>query len=93
MARFDMTFVVSIDGGFNNTTLQFFDEIPQKMEQANIPFTQHWGKTNGYTPVRVQNAYGADFTAWKNARHQLLPDPADRALFTNDYMSARGLDA
>ncbi len=93
MNRFDTTFVVSIDGIFNNTTLQFFDQIPQKMEQAGIPFTQHWGKTNGYTPARVQNAYGADLTAWTDARHQLLPDPGDRALFTNDYMIQRGIDA
>ncbi len=93
MNRFDTTFVVSIDGIFNNTSLAFFDAIAPKIEQAGIPFTQHWGKTNGYTPARVQNAYGADFTAWKDARHQLLPDPADRALFTNDYMQQRGLDA
>ena len=93
MNRFDTTFVVSIDGVFNNTTLAFFDEIAPKMEQAGIPFTQHWGKTNAYTPARVQTAFGADFTAWKAARQQLLPDPADRALFTNDYMIARGLDA
>jgi FAD/FMN-containing dehydrogenase len=93
MNRFDTTFVVSVDGVFNNTSLQFFDAIPAKMDAAGIPFTQHWGKTNGYTPARTAAAFGADLTAWKDAREDLLPDPADRALFTNDYMRERGLDS
>ncbi len=92
MNRFDTTFVVSIDGVFNNTTLAFFDAIPAKMEAAGIPFTQHWGKTNGMNAARIQNSYGADFASWKSARAQLLPDPADRAMFTNKYMRDRGLD-
>ena len=92
MNKFDTTFVVSIDGVFNNTTLDFFDAIPAKMEQAGIPFTQHWGKTNGYTPARVQAAFGSNFTDWKAVRHQLLPNAADRDLFTNQYMIDRGLD-
>ncbi len=92
MNRYDTTFVVSIDGVFNNTTLAFFDAIPAKMEAEGIPFTQHWGKTNGMNPARMQASFGADFTAWKNARQQLLPNAADRDLFTNDYMRARGLD-
>ncbi len=92
MNRYDTTFVVSIDGVFNNTTLAFFDAIPAKMEAEGIPFTQHWGKTNGMNAARIQASFGADFTAWKAARHQLLPNAADRDLFTNDYMRARGLD-
>jgi len=92
MNRFDTTFVVSIDGVHNKTSMNFFDAIPARMEAAGIPFTQHWGKVNGYTPARVAATFGSDFSNWVAARHVLLPDAADRALFSNSYMKARGLD-
>jgi hypothetical protein len=72
--------------------MNFFDAIPARMEAAGIPFTQHWGKVNGYTPARVAATFGSDFSNWVAARHVLLPDAADRALFSNSYMKARGLD-
>ena len=53
--------------------------IPAAMDAQGIPFTQHWGKTNGYTPARVQTMFGPDYNAWIAARHTLLPDPADGA--------------
>lgn len=90
--RWDPTFVISIDGVYNEAALRFFAAIPERMEARGIPFTQHWGKTNGYTPRRVRAAYGADYDRWIAARHRLLPDPATRALFTNAYMRERGLD-
>lgn len=93
MNRFDTSFVVSIDGIFNAASNRFFAAIPARMEAAGIPFTQHWGKTNGYTPARTAAAFGGDLAAWIAARHRLLPDPVDRVTFTNAYMRERGLDA
>ncbi|MDB5704726.1 MAG: FAD-binding protein [Sphingomonas bacterium] len=93
MNRFDTTFVVSIDGVYNKTSLAFFAAVPKAMEAAGIPFGQHWGKANDYTPARVRAAFGSNLDDWIAARHELLPDPADRAMFTNDYMRKRGLDA
>lgn len=90
--RWDPTFVVSIDGVWNNSSLEFFDKIPERMEVNGIPFTQHWGKTNGYTRQRVETAYETNFGKWVAARHQLLPDPADREMFSNEFMRLRGLD-
>jgi hypothetical protein len=90
--RFDkMTMVVSLDGVFNDQTADFFDLAAKAMEQAKIPYTQHWGKVNAYTGPRLKAAYGDDFDAWLAARKKLLPDPADRAVFTNAYMEERGL--
>jgi hypothetical protein len=90
--KWDTTFVVSIDGIYNNDSLRFFDLIPAKMEQAGIPYTQHWGKTSSYTPARVREAYGnAVVDAWIGAREHLLPDPADRATFSNAYLRDIGL--
>jgi hypothetical protein len=90
--RWDRTFVVSIDGVWNNDSLEFFDKIPERMEVNNIPFTQHWGKTNGYTRQRIEDVFGTDYGKWIAARHALLPDPADRDMFANQYLKARGLD-
>ena len=90
--RWDTTFVVSLDGVWNQTSLDFFDLIPAAMEAANIPFTQHWGKTNGYTPARVAAAYGNGLAKWKAARVRLQPDRQLRDMFTNAYLRERGLD-
>lgn len=91
MNRFDDNFVVSIDGVYNDTALNFFDAVPGAMEAAGIPYTQHWGKSNGYTKPRLQSIFGADLVAWKNARQTLLPDADDRKLFENEYMKRCGL--
>ncbi|MEO0439786.1 MAG: FAD-linked oxidase, partial [Pseudomonadota bacterium] len=63
-----------------------------KMDSKSIPFTQHWGKSNAYTPQRVRNAYGdMNVGKWKAAREQLLPDPADQAAFSNAFLRNCGL--
>lgn len=92
MNKWDRTFVVSVDGIWNKKAVKFFDAIPAAMESAEIPFTQHWGKHNGYTDARVRSAFGGDRAKWIAARHALIPDAGDRARFTNDFMRERGLD-
>jgi FAD binding domain/D-arabinono-1,4-lactone oxidase len=89
--RFPTTMMVSLDGIFNAQSVAFFAKAADALEQAGIPYTQHWGKVNAYTKARLQQAYGANLDAWLAARKQLLPDPADRAIFTNPYMEERGL--
>jgi hypothetical protein len=90
--RWDTTFVVSIDGMFNQDSMRFFDEIPAKMDTKGIAFTQHWGKSNGYTPQRVRDASGdVNVDKWIAAREQWLPDPADRAAFANGFLRDCGL--
>lgn len=93
MNKWDRTFVISIDGIWNKKAVKFFDAMPAAMEQAAIPFTQHWGKHNGYTDGRLKTAFGSNRTKWIDARHALIPDATDRDRFTNDYMRQRGLDA
>ncbi|NNC73178.1 MAG: FAD-binding protein [Sphingomonadaceae bacterium] len=89
--KWDTTLVVSVDGVENAKARQFFKAMPDTMEAAGIPFTQHWGKTNHYTKQRIATAYGDNAMHWIAAREELLPDPADRAMFENDYLRARGL--
>ena len=93
MNRFETTFVISLDGVWNQKSLAFFNAIPTWLADAGITFTQHWGKSNAWTPARVRSVFGDDYDKWIAARHHLLPDPQDRAMFTNIYMQERGLDA
>jgi FAD/FMN-containing dehydrogenase len=89
--RWDPTAVISIDGIYNPSSLKFLDAVPARMEAKGIPFAQHWGKINGYTPARVEAAFGQDRDKWLAARHALLPDPVDRVLFENDFVRRAGL--
>jgi hypothetical protein len=89
--RFDTTLAISIDGVDSNRSRAFFAAAADRIEQLGIPFTQHWGKVNHYTPARVAAAYGANVGKWRAARRAVLPDPADRALFDNAYIAERGL--
>ncbi len=89
--RFDTGLMVSIDGIDNAASRAYFGAAADRVEAKGIPFTQHWGKTNHYTPQRVRNAFGANVDAWRAARRQLLPDARDRATFDNSYIRERGL--
>ncbi len=92
--RWDMTFVVSIDGIANDDSTEFFNAMPAKMASKGIAFTQHWGKTNAYNAARVRAVYGnAAVNKWIAARQNLLPDPAVRAMFANALIRRCGLDA
>jgi hypothetical protein len=92
MNRFDQTCVISLDGIWNKATRKFLDAVPDAMEAAGIPYTQHWGKTNGYTPKRLKRIYGDDYDAWIRARHELLASENERALFNSEFMKTTGLD-
>lgn len=90
--RFPVGLMVSIDGVDNGPSRAYFAAAADRMEVLRIPFTQHWGKTNAYTPARVRAAYGADVVdRWRAARRMVLPDATDRALFDNAYIRERGL--
>ena len=89
--RFDTTLVVNIDGLDNQRTRAYFQAAAERLEAEGIPFTQHWGKVNAYTPERVKRAYGANADRWVAARKRILPDVQDRSLFENDYRRGLGL--
>jgi hypothetical protein len=90
--KFDTGLMISLDGVDSKGTRAFFAAAADRLEAKGIDYTQHWGKVNSYTKARVLKAYGGNAGKWIAARHQLIPDPADRAVFTNAYMVERGLD-
>lgn len=91
--KWPRTFVVSIDGLYNEDSVKMFNRLAGKMEQKGIEFTQHWGKSNAYDKDRVRDLYGAaNVQKWRDARAELMPDPVVRAMFENDLMRRCGLD-
>jgi len=89
--RFATGLMISIDGVDNQHSRAFFAAAADRVEAAGIAFTQHWGKSNAYTPQRVAKAYGGNLQKWLDARRKVLPTIADRAVFDNDYIKERGL--
>lgn len=89
--RFDTSLVVSLDGVDSQRSRAYFQAAAERLEAQAIPFTQHWGKVNAYTPDRVRRAYGANVDRWIAARRRVLPDVQDRILFDNDYLRGLGL--
>lgn len=86
LARFAPTCVIDLDGVHAKSTLAVMEGARRRLEAAQIPFTQHWGKLHGLTPARVRASYGPDLTEWLRARRQLLPTPAARFTFSNELL-------
>jgi len=63
------------------------------LDDANIPYTLHWGQKLREDPVWVQKAYGPALQAWLAQRHAWLPTPQARRLFSNDVLAKMGLSA
>jgi hypothetical protein len=89
--RFDVGLMISIDGIDSAHSRAFFAGAADRLEALGIAYTQHWGKSNAYTPERVKAAYGANVDKWRAARRRVLPAQADRTLFDNAYIAERGL--
>jgi FAD binding domain-containing protein len=89
--KFGTGLMVSIDGVDSKKSRAYFAAAADRLEAKGIDFTQHWGKVNGYTKARVLKAYGGNVAKWLNARKQVLPGAADRAVFDNAYIEERGL--
>ena len=89
--RFDIGLMISIDGIDSANSRAFFAAAADRLEAQGIAYTQHWGKSNAYTPARVKAAYGGNVDKWLAARRRVLPTAADRAVFDNAYAAERGL--
>ena len=89
--KFDVGLMISIDGVDNASSRAYFNAAAATLETLGIGYTQHWGKTNAYNPVRVAKAYGTKLQTWSDCRRKVLPAVADRHLFDNDYTRRCGL--
>ncbi len=89
--KFDPTCVLEVDGLNNERTRTYTEQVWNKLEQAGIPFTMHWGKFNYFlTRDRLQSMYGESLDKWIESRETLLT-PEVRKVFTNEFLRGVGL--
>ena len=70
----------------------YYKQVFQAMDDANIQFTLHWGQEGDYSPKRLAAMYGNAVKSWVEDRNRLLPDPIMLYMFSNDFMKWCGLN-
>jgi FAD/FMN-containing dehydrogenase len=84
--RFDPTCVMELDGANSTSTRTFFKRVWHAFDQAEIPYTLHWGKANDHlTAARVRRMYGENLNHWLTSRRALL-DQSGRKVFSNAFL-------
>jgi hypothetical protein len=91
--RFDPTCIFDIDGVDTDATQKLIKLVAQRFEEAGMPYTMHWGKTNHLTKARVRANYGGAVDRWNATRKLLLPNAAERNLFSSPFLDGLGLNA
>jgi hypothetical protein len=90
--RFDPSCVLDIDGLDNDATREVMEAVRAAFDSAGLPYAQHWGKLHGLTAARLRASYGSNIDRWTVARHRLLPNAAERAVFSIPLFDAIGLN-
>lgn len=87
------TCVLEIDGPRSQRVLGAYRRIWRALEDAGVPYSFHWGKLNDLhlAPERLRRMYGGRVDAWLAARRELLPTPALRRAFSNEFLRGAGL--
>jgi hypothetical protein len=91
--RFDPTCIFDIDGVDTDATQKLIKLVAQRFDEAGMPYTMHWGKTNHLTKARVRANYGGAVDRWNATRKLLLTNPAERNLFSSPFLDGLGLNA
>lgn len=86
-----VTCTIELPGLNSVSTQNFYMQVFKEMDNANIPFTLHWGQQGDYSPKRLSSMYGSAVDEWIKQRNILLPDPIQRYMFTNDFLKRCGL--
>lgn len=93
--RFAETVVVNLDGLRTGASRDATAKVALALEQAGIPFGQHWGKMGVISPARFRRDHGdpADATSragrWLAARRRLVGAASD--VLRNDALATWGL--
>ncbi len=89
--RYERTCVIDMDGPHSKSSLKFFRHAWKAFDDAQLPYTLHWGKNNQHlNAARVRRMYGDDVDRWIASREHLLDAPT-RQVFTNRFMERCGL--
>jgi len=90
--RYDPCCVLDLDGLHtrDGSTINLMEAIRQKFDDADIPYTQHWGKLNNISPARLKKGYAGKVNKWHRAREEILSN-AEQRVFSNDFLENSGL--
>jgi hypothetical protein len=91
--KFDPTCIFDIDGVDTDATQKLIKLVAQRFDEAGMPYTMHWGKTNHLTKARVRANYGGAVDRWNATRRLLLPDAGERTMFSSPFLDGLGLNA
>ncbi|WP_298469180.1 FAD-binding protein [uncultured Erythrobacter sp.] len=80
--RYDPSCVIDMDGLNSVNTHAIVEHIRRALDEAEIPYAQHWGKFHDLTGGRLANSYGGDLDRFLAARNELLPNAADKRTFS-----------
>jgi hypothetical protein len=84
---------VETDALSTEGTMKALEAFWGALDQANIPYTLHWGQKLRENAAWVSKAYGPALGAWLAQRHAWLPTASARRLFSNDVLDELGLTA
>ena len=90
--RFDPSCVFDIDGIDTDATHKLIKLVAQRFDEAGMPYTMHWGKTNHLTKARVRANYGGAVDRWNATRRLILTDAAERDMFSSPFLDGLGLN-
>jgi len=76
----------------NDEVEQLYTLCWDALENADVPFTCHWGQRHGMTRARLERYFGARVERWTAARARLLPSADARAVFASPLLADVGID-
>lgn len=91
--KWENTCVLEIDGVDAHISHQFVQILAERLEEVNIPYTLHWGKTNNIlSRDRIAQMYGKEkIEMWKRQRSRIMQQEV-QTIFNNAFMEQCGLD-
>ena len=90
-AHWDHNVVIDFDGPNVESSHNGYKKVVEALDDAEIAFTRHWGKTNNLDERRVKRDYEQQFADWKWAQAQIMPDEKDRKVFASEDLQKLGL--
>jgi FAD/FMN-containing dehydrogenase len=90
-ARWPDTVGIDCDGPDSRVTERAYLRMLAELDNANIPFTLHWGKFGNFDAARIARGYGNEFVRWKAVQAKLLATTDDRRLFRSAQLDRLGL--
>lgn len=90
--KYDQTCVMEVDSLNTPKARDYAKRVWTRLEEADIPFTMHWGKFNSFlNKTRLRHMYGDNMDKWIASREALLETPKVRQVFTNAFLKSVGL--